>query len=420
MPRFRPPWYYGWTIVAVAMTYQAIIFGIAIYSFTFWVPLWEEEFAVGRGDIMLIFISIQAGMAVLAPFAGRAADSLPIRWMVLTGSILFAAGLVLSSYAQALWQIGLIFTVSIVAGLVLAGPITALTLVARWFNRNSGMAMGIVSTGTSIGGLLVPLLMVYLQGEFGWREANLWLAALVVLVIAPMSLLLYDSPADAGLVLSEASGPAAAALHGSSGHPEWTVRNVLRAPSFWTMMFCFTVVTAIFVAVHQNMASLAKDSGISAVAVSSAVAIMASVMIGAKLLFGFLADRRELRTLYLVAIGALLAALLLLGLVDMTYPILMLVAALIGVATGSVMPLLAAMIRRDFGPLSFGRVKGLSVAVLSCSAIGPWVAGSTYDATGSYNMAWLFLGLLLLPAVVVSSGLSSSGPRGRTPTVAEV
>lgn len=405
MPILWTPWYYGWNIVAVAVGYQAIIFGIAIYSFTFWVPHWEEEFDVGRGDVMLVFLGLQAGMAVLSPFAGRAADTLSIRWLVALGAICFSLGLLASSYAGALWQIGLSFTVLAVIGVLLAGPITAQTLVTRWFDRHSGLAMGVVSTGTSIGGLLMPLLMVYLQSRFGWREANVWLAALVVLFIVPASLLIYDSPAKAGVVSPETSGSIAESSSRPAG-VEWGLSDILKAPSFWTMMFCFTVITAIFVAIQQNMAPLATDHGISAVAVSSAVALMASVMILAKLLFGFLADRTNLGILYAIALGSLAAALIILSVTELTYFTLLAIAALVGLATGSVMPLLAAMIRRDFGIVSFGRVKGLSVSVLSCSAIGPWIAGSTFDATGSYDVAWLVLGSLMIPAAIASLHLS--------------
>ena len=129
--RIQTPWFYGWNIVGIAIAYQAITYGIAIYGFTFWVPFWETEFETGRGNIMLVFMAIQAGMAVFAPLAGRAADRLPIRWLVLTGSLFYAAGLALSAYAQALWQIGIIFSVTIVLGLLLAGAITAQTITAR-------------------------------------------------------------------------------------------------------------------------------------------------------------------------------------------------------------------------------------------------------------------------------------------------
>jgi|TARA_B110000438_G_scaffold76209_1_gene76315 MFS family permease len=405
MTSIQTPWFYGWTIVAVAMTYLAIIYGIAIYGFTFWVPYWEADFEAGRGEIMLVFVAIQAGMAIFAAFAGRAADSLPIRWLVLGGSICFAAGLALSAYAQALWQIGLIFSITMVCGLLTGGSITAQALTARWFDRNSGMALGIVSTGTSIGGLLMPLLMVFLQSNFGWREANLWLAGLVMIVIVPASFLIYDSPAKAGIKPTENLHSTNANTH-EEEHQDWTLRSILKTGAFWSMACCFTVLSTIFIAFQQNMAPLAQDNGISALAVSTAVAVMAGVMICAKLVFGYLADRVNLRYLYLTTVAALAIMLLILNLYELTYELLLVIACLSGIATGSSMPLSASIIRRSFGPLSFGRVKGLLYTIISFSAVGPWIAGVIYDATGSYDMAWWILGLLLIPATFASSGLS--------------
>jgi MFS family permease len=409
--RLNMPWFYGWNIVGIAIAYQAITYGIAIYGFTFWVPYWETEFDTGRGVIMLIFMSIQLGMAVFAAFAGRAADQLPIRWLVMAGGFLFASGLVLSAYARELWQIGFIFSLTIVAGLLLAGSITAQTITARWFDRNAGLALGIVSTGSSIGGLLLPMLIVYLQSTHGWREANLWLAGLVVVVITPACLFLQDKPknpeSDEADHLSEDSGPSTQQYQGK----EWTLRDILMSRSFWSMALCFTVISAVFIAIQQNLAPLASDNNIDAMKVSTVVALMAFVMIGAKLLFGFLSDRMNIRVLFVSACGALAVVLLLLTVSAITYTILMVTAALVGFAAACSMPLSASIIRRDFGALSFGRVKGLMYTVLALGAAGPWIAGTIYDATGDYETAWIVLGVLLIPAIVASSGFAGRATR---------
>ena len=409
--RLNTPWFYGWNIVGIAIAYQAITYGIAIYGFTFWVPYWETEFDTGRGVIMLIFMSIQLGMAVFAAFAGRAADQLPVRWLVMAGGFLFASGLVLSAYARELWQIGLIFSLTIVAGLLLAGSITAQTITARWFDRNAGLALGIVSTGSSIGGLLLPMLIVYLQSTHGWREANLWLAGLVVVVITPACLFLQDKPknpeSDEADHLSEDSGPSTQQYQGK----EWTLRDILMSRSFWSMALCFTVISAVFIAIQQNLAPLASDNNIDAMKVSTVVALMAFVMIGAKLLFGFLSDRMNIRVLFVSACGALAVVLLLLTVSAITYTILMVTAALVGFAAACSMPLSASIIRRDFGALSFGRVKGLMYTVLALGAAGPWIAGAIYDATGDYENAWIVLGVLLIPAIVASSGFAGRATR---------
>ena len=86
MPRLmRTPWFYGWNVVAIGMAWQAMTFGIALYCFTFWIPLWMRDFGVDRGDVLALFFAIQISMGLLAPFSGRAMDSMSIRMLVCLG-----------------------------------------------------------------------------------------------------------------------------------------------------------------------------------------------------------------------------------------------------------------------------------------------------------------------------------------------
>jgi cyanate permease len=78
------------------------------------------------------------------------------------------------------------------------------------------------------------------------------------------------------------------------------------------------------------------------------------------------------------------------------------IACSLGVAVGGVLPLMGAIIKSSFGVSSFGTVKGLSALFLNFSALGPWFAAVVYDSSGSYENAWLVLGLALLPAVFAS------------------
>ena len=143
------PWYHGWNVLAVAMLFQAVAFGIGIYSFTFWVAPWSEEFAVGRGRVMTVFLTMQVAMGLFSPLAGRAVDRLSIRGLTVAGSLCLAGGLALAGRAGALWHLNLIYGTLIVAGMLLAGPLAGQTLAARWFTRRRGIAIGVVTAGTS-------------------------------------------------------------------------------------------------------------------------------------------------------------------------------------------------------------------------------------------------------------------------------
>ena len=99
-------WYHGWNILAVAMLFQAVAFGIGIYSFTFWVAPWSEEFGVGRGRVMLVFVPA-GGHGPASPWpAGR--GRLRSASDFVTGSLCLAGGLALAG-AAVRWAPDLIY-----------------------------------------------------------------------------------------------------------------------------------------------------------------------------------------------------------------------------------------------------------------------------------------------------------------------
>ncbi len=392
------PWYYGWNVLAVGMLFQAVTFGIGIYSFTFWVLPWMEEFSVGRGDVMSVFIIMQVLMGLISPFAGRALDTMPIRALVSVGAVCLALALVLSASASALWQVVLIYGVLVPVAMVTAGPLSAQTLAAKWFNSRRGLAIGIVTVGTSLGGFLVPPLVTALQTAFGWRDANLLLAILVVVaIIPPVWLVIRNTPEEAGI--DGEDGPRQAQVDTLVEYPHWTTARILSTRIFWVMVFAFTPMAIAFGGAQQNLAPYAADHGFGAQSTSYLVSAMALTMIAAKVFFGAMADRASHRALFMAAIVVLAVALTLLR-GDVSYPQLILMATMLGFSAGAFLPMMGAIVSSWFGAASFGRVMGLVGPFTTLAAVGPWIAGYIRDSSGSYDPAWLgFTAMLAVAAV---------------------
>ncbi|MYF11175.1 MAG: MFS transporter [Gammaproteobacteria bacterium] len=402
------PWYHGWNVLAVAMLFQAVTFGIGIYSFTFWVAPWSTEFAVGRGEVMTVFITLQVVMGALSPLAGRAVDRLSLRGLVIAGALCLAVGLMLAGRAGALWHLNLVYGTLIVAGMLLAGPLAGQTLAARWFARRRGTALGVVTVGTSIGGFLLPPLVTWLHGSIGWRAANDWLALIVVLAIVPPVWLLVRNAPGAGLRAIEGSDASGRALSRGArgGHPSQrdaqpatstATLDILRQRVFWLTVLSFTPLATAFGGAQQNLGPYASDLGIDAQAAAYLVSVMALVMIGAKVFFGAMADRWDLRALFLlivVGLGITFGIMLL----ELNYFALVLVCALLGFVAGGFLPLLGALVSQNFDIRTFGQVMGMIGPFTTLAAVGPWIAGYLRDTTGSYDLAWLTLSALLVPS----------------------
>jgi MFS family permease len=108
------------------------------------------------------------------------------RWGVRRPSIVFVAAFAASiATIAALPPLPLLFYV-VFACLGLSGAAaTAMPYavsVAGWFDRNRGLALGLVSTGTGVGTVLAPQFASFMNEHSGWRIGVVSTAAVVALV----------------------------------------------------------------------------------------------------------------------------------------------------------------------------------------------------------------------------------------------
>lgn len=405
----KTPWYYGWNIVAAGIAAQAITFGISLYSLTFWIGHWTEDFEISRAEAMVVFMVLHMGQALFSPFAGRALDKLPIRYLMLIAAASFSAALALSAIATSFWQIVVIYGIFMVVGTVLGGVMPAAALVARWFDRRRGIAMGICTVGTSLGGFLLPPLVTYLQQEYGWRDANLILAVLSLFTIGLAALVMFNSPDDAGVAHEGAAGGLTNAAE-MQDRREWTLRDALKSPVFWAIGSSFLLLSFAVSAVQQNLAPIGEDAGMEPSTISWFISVMALVMIMAKLGVGYLADRFEYRNLLMLVLLLVATSIAILAFLETSKITLLAAVIVLGIGMGGLLPMLGVIVADNFGLASFGRMQGLLILVMLPASLGAVMAASVYDITESYRLAWIALLMLLAPAVIFirSIGASSS------------
>ncbi len=398
------PWYYGWNIVAVSLVFQAMLFGTIFFSYTLWVGEWLDDPALGVSltAVMIPITILNLAQSLMAPFAGYAMDRYSIRVLICLGASGAGIGFVLISQVTAFWQIIVIYGSLVMSGVLLSGPLAAQTLAAKWFDKNRGLAIGMSTTGTSIGGVLMAPLVSVLYESFGWRSAHWMLGLGFIAIVVPLVwLTVRTSPEEMGC---EPEGAAELSAGEESPVPArfWTVAEILKSRVFWIIVLSFLPLVTVFGSVQQHLRPYAGNLGISSIETAFLISVFASVMIGGKLFFGVMADRfdhRWLFTLALATCGTVIGGLL----TSPGYGLLLVLSGLLGFAAGGFLPLLGAMVARHFGVASFGSVLGLVGPFLAVSAFGPITYGLLYEWQGDYSLAfWLSLGLLL-PALVTIS-----------------
>ncbi|PVI04983.1 MFS general substrate transporter [Periconia macrospinosa] len=108
-------------------------------------------------------------MFLIGGFSGRALDAGYFRPTIIAGIVLHLIGLFTMSLAKNYWQ--LLLTQGLCTGIgggTFFVPIVG--LVSTYFAKRRGFALGLVTTGNSVGGLIYPIVVRQLLGKvgFGW------------------------------------------------------------------------------------------------------------------------------------------------------------------------------------------------------------------------------------------------------------
>lgn len=391
-------WYFGWNVLCVGLIFQALIFGSVFFSYTLWVNQWiaDETLNASLGQSMWGITILTITQGLLAPFAGHAMDRTSIRALISTGALAAALGFALISRASAFWQIILIYGTLITVGTLLAGPLAAQTLAAKWFRARRGLAIGLSTVGTSLGGFVLVPVVAILYLNLGWRSAHLVLAGTFLLIIPLVWSVVRNTPEQKGVEPEpeHATSPEHAA---GQALPLHTTASILRERNFWVMVVAFAPMVTAFGGVQQNLGPFARDIGIGDQQTSYLISIFSGVMIGGKVFFGAMADRYDQRMLYGLAVATLGVAMASM-MTAPQFPGMVVICLLLGFAAGGFLPLLGAIVGSRFGPASFGQVMGLLGPFMTISALGPLIAGRLREATGSYDLVLLCFIAMLVPA----------------------
>jgi MFS family permease len=360
-----------------------------------------NEFNWSRAGLAAAF-SLHSMVATFGVSLGGAlVDRFGPRRIFPIGAIVLACGLFALSRIHTLWQFYLCFGIFVSLGrsILSMGPNSA--ILANWFARYRGTAMGIASAGSGMGMFLLAPLMQILISAFGWRSAYLVFAGLVLGLIPLILFFQYLHPSQLGLHpdgMAPQSTDHSVAV-GSTGQRHvriideawaannWTPAKAIRTYRFWALFsaFFFGNFTTI-VLVHQ--VAFLVDVGYSKLFAASIFGLIGAITSASAVLFGAVSDRISREMSYTIqTFCAIVAIILLLLIQDASKPwLLYLYATLFGLGSRRTLPAMAADM---FQGGHFGAIYGiLAFGVGIGHMIGPWFGGYLFDLTHSYTIAF--------------------------------
>ncbi|KXH38525.1 major facilitator superfamily transporter [Colletotrichum simmondsii] len=134
-------------------------------------------------------------MMAMGPVIGQLYDHYGPRYLILAGTFLHVFGLMMTSLATQYWQILLAQGVCSAIG-VAAIFQPALNTIHGWFNVKRGAAFGLLSTGSSIGGIIFPIMVTRLIKSLGYPWAMRICAFMILglLIIANLTVKAFHPP----------------------------------------------------------------------------------------------------------------------------------------------------------------------------------------------------------------------------------
>jgi OFA family oxalate/formate antiporter-like MFS transporter len=386
--------FYGWWIVWAGFFISLYVGSIIFYGFTaFFEPLVKE---FGWSYTQISFASSLRGieMSFLAPLVGFLADRFGARRMVFWGVVTIGLGFFLLSFTRSLWMF--------YAGFVLigfgGGGCTAVVLngvVANWFQRDIGKALGLLSSGYGASGLMVPLI-VWLIDASGWRLALMILGAGTFAIGIPLARIIRNTPEAYGL--SPDGRPAAPPASRKSGeaavmHEEIPFMDALKDRLFLflflTELLRMMALSAIITHIMPYL-SLLHVSRTNAGLIAGAIPVLS---IAGRFCFGWLGDHFSKRILIAATYGLTSLGALALCFVDERWALLLFLG-LFPTGFGGAMVLRTAMLREAFGRGAFGRLFGIVLGAAAVGGvIGPTLTGMIFDTWESYTYTWVGLAI---------------------------
>lgn len=398
--------FYGWWNVVASFVGLALSYAMfTVFAFGTFVGPLEAEFGWQRGPMSLALTIANMTVVVASPLMGSMVDRIGVRRVMLVSVGLM--GLCVASMSQLSGNIWHYYLMHLLIPLLGAGtlPLTYSRVIIAWFAGKRGIALGISLSGFGVGATLIPALAQFMIEHWGWREAYLVFAGLILFVSLPLTaFLLRESPGDMGLEVDggHADAKPEIDLPGSDPAGGLSGREALRTRSYWLVFGSFLLVGIGITSILAHLVPMLIGRGVAPATAALCMSSLGFGLIFGRILAGYLMDHYFAPHVAAVFLGGLLAGMLILA-SGAAGPIVFLAAVLVGLATGSEISEIAYIVSRYFGQRAFGLIYGSMFAAFQIgSAFGAYAMGRYYDHAGDYiNALWVGsalvgLGILLM------------------------
>jgi MFS family permease len=402
--------FYGWTIVILLFWTLLNTAGNGFYGASVFMPRIVEDLGI------TVFAFTAAGVVwaivfgLSSPLIGRWLQRYGARRVFIVGIIAAGpVGLAFSSVTE-VWHLAV---VNVAAGVTAAATILvpSQTVITTWFDKYRGRAMALAMMGIGAGGFLIPLLITWMVGNWGWRGAvRIGVVLGYVIVLPPIVIWLKNKPADVGQHV-DGIEPGAEEATTAGQLLGVTAARALGSPTFWLIMTVYLLQLFVQSGVQMHTQTFAEyQMGYSMQMAPLFFAIALAITMPMRFVMGYLCDRIDPK--YVMATAgvflAIASTILWLGMIRLGWlgwgPILAF-ALIQGTAISGNAIGLPILVGRCFGAREFSKIIGLVMTSFAVGVFfGPTTLGFIYSNSDpkSYELAFILTTVAAILSIVVA------------------
>ncbi|HUI24324.1 MAG TPA: MFS transporter [Nitrososphaerales archaeon] len=379
-----------WLVVAAA-TGLSVVFGI-FFSFGVFLDPLITEFGWSSALTSFVFSAYSLSYSLGAILIGRLADRYGVRMTIALGGVLITLALILSSRADAIWELYLTF--GAMGGVGAAAfwiPPTKAVMEHFESSANLNMAVSVVAVGTGAGTLLISPVAGFFITEYGWRTCYL-LFALISAAISVFGVLVIRSPRN---------GESSVSVVNQTGQ---RLSDAIRTRNFWSLFGMYVLgcgiaryTVLVYIAVYVLAAGFPLAAGALCVGLIGGGSILGRL--GSGLLSRALPDNLILLISFVLQGASSIAVVLSVNIL-LVYGS----AFVFGIGYGAYVPQFPLLTMKSFGMRSYGLVYGVISSGLGFGALAgpPVLGGLLSSATGNYFLTFVLSGAFSLVAAVMA------------------
>lgn len=308
--------------------------------------------------------------------------------VVAMGGVCIGTALCLLGRINEPWQMYVLYAAMGFGYPALAAAAISATL-APWFATGFGVSLGLALTGASVGGALIPPLIVYGAELHGFAATMTAMggAVLLIVLLAVISLWLIGRPAGQSKTAENDAPYSMLAIISRSRF--WAIAIPAALGLGGQVGFLAHQIPIIATQIGQGRAALM----VTVVAIASAIG---------RLLIGILSRYLSVTVLAALCYALLGSGVAILAVAETETDILG-ACIIAGLTVGGIVMLPPLIVRQAYGTIGFGRTYAMiNVVMYVLAGLTPWLVGLLRDTSGTYASAlWALAAIEITAAALI-------------------